>query len=121
MSEGQELSQEFIDSYTSVLIASWTSDEEKARLLADPAGYAAAKGLPVEPGAVVRIDDTPHDGLFTQQEVLTAWSGTPGEHVLLVPATPVVDLDELDEADLEAIAAGSVNVNVNVYAVVLAA
>jgi hypothetical protein len=116
------MSQEFITGYTSLLIAAWTNDDERARLLADPAGYAAAKGLPVEPGAVVRIDDTPHDGLFTQEEVLAAWSGTPGEHVILVPATPVVDLDELDEADLEAIAAGTapVNVNVNVYAVIAA-
>lgn len=113
----EELSQTFIDGYTSLLIASWTNDEERARLLADPAAYAASKGLPVEPGAVVRVDETAHDGLFTQEEVLAAWSGTPGVHILLVPATPVVDLDELDEADLEAIAAGTVNVNVNVYAV----
>jgi hypothetical protein len=118
VSESEELSQEFIDGYTSLLLSSWTNEDERARLLADPAAYAAAKGLPVEPGAVVRVDETPHDGLFTQLEVRTAWSGTPGEHVLLVPATPVVDLDELDEADLEAIAAGSVNVNVNVYVVI---
>jgi hypothetical protein len=116
----EELSQEFIDGYTSLLISSWTSEEERAQLLADPAAYAAGKGLPVEPGAVVRVDETAHDGLFTQEEVASAWSGTPGVHTLLVPATPLVDLDELDEADLEAIAAGSVNVNVNVYAVVAA-
>jgi hypothetical protein len=115
----QEMSPEFIGAYTSLLVAAWTDENERAQLLADPAGYAAAKGLPVEQGSVVRVDDTPHDGLFTQDEVLAAWSSTPGEHVLLVPATPVVDLDELDEADLEAIAAGTapVNVNVNVYAI----
>jgi hypothetical protein len=113
----EEMSQEFIDGYTSLLISSWTNEDERARLLADPAAYAAAKGLPVQPGAIVRVDDTPHDGLFTQEEVLTAWSGTPGIHTLLVPVTPVIDLDELDEAELEAIAAGTVNVNINVYVV----
>ena len=118
MSESEELSQEFIDELHQPAPVELDQRGRAARLLADPAAYAAAKGLPVEPGAVVRVDETPHDGLFTQLEVRTAWSGTPGEHVLLVPATPVVDLDELDEADLEAIAAGSVNVNVNVYVVI---
>jgi hypothetical protein len=113
----EELSQEFIDGYTSLLLSSWTNEDERARLLEDPAAYAVAKGLPVEAGAVVRVDETPHDGLFTQQEVAAAWSGTPGVHTLLVPATPVIDLDEIDEADLEAIAAGTVNVNVNVYVI----
>ncbi|MGH3263704.1 MAG: hypothetical protein ACRDNS_17125 [Trebonia sp.] len=116
----EEVNQEFIDSYTSLLIASWTKEEERARLLADPAAYAAMKGLPVGQGAIVRVDESAHDGLFTPQELMAAWSETPGTHVLLVPATPVIDLDELDEADLEAIAAGKLNVNVNVGAVAAA-
>src|SRR6185312_12082435 len=62
----EELSQEFIDGYTSLLLSSWTNEDERARLLEDPAAYAVAKGLPVEAGAVVRVDETPHDGLFTQ-------------------------------------------------------
>jgi hypothetical protein len=46
-------------------------------------------------------------------EVAAGWTATPGVHILYVPATPVIDLDELDEADLDAIAAGDTNNVVN--------
>jgi hypothetical protein len=99
---------QFVNAYTSLLIAAWTDEAVAEQLAADPTAYAIQRGLPVAEGAVVQVDDSPHDGLFTLEEVMTSWNATPGVHILHVPATPVIDLDELDEADLEAISAGAV-------------
>ena len=106
MSESQDLGISFIKNYSSLLTSVWTSEAEAAKLAADPAAYAKMKGLPVESGAEVRVDSTPHEGLFHQDEVIAAWTATPGVHTLLVPATPVVDLNELQDADLDAVTAG---------------
>jgi diadenosine tetraphosphate (Ap4A) HIT family hydrolase len=114
MSAPQELELSFINSYSALLIGVWTSEAEAAKLAEDPAAYARAKGLPVSPGAVVRVDRTPHEGLFHKDEVIAAWTATPGVHVLYVPDTPVVDLDELEDADLDAVAAGKLNININI-------
>lgn len=112
MPESQEFGEEFAGSYSAVLIAAWTNEAEAARLAADPTAFAKERGLPVAQGSVVRVDDTPHEGMFTLDEVVSGWTATPGVHVLYVPATPVIDLDELEEADLEAIAAGTNNNNI---------
>jgi hypothetical protein len=114
MSESQEFGPEFTNAYTSLLITVWTDEAAAAQLAADPTAYATEKGLPVAEGSIVRVDDSPHDGLFTLEEVTAGWTATPGVHILYVPATPVVDLNELDEADLDAIAAGDNSNNINV-------
>jgi hypothetical protein len=106
MSESEELGLSFVKNYSSLLTAVWTSEDEAAKLAADPSAYAKAKALPVEDGAEVRVDSTPHEGLFRQDEIIAAWTATPGVHTLLVPATPVVDLDELQDADLDMVTAG---------------
>ena len=106
MSESEELGISFIKNYSSLLTAVWTSESEAAKLAEDPAAYAREKGLPVEAGAIVRVDSTPHDGLFRKDEVIAGWTAAPGVHTLLVPATPVVDLNELQDADLDAVTAG---------------
>jgi hypothetical protein len=102
----EELGSAFIRNYSSLLTTVWTSEAEAAKLAEDPTAYASAKGLPVDAGAVVRIDTAPHEGLFHKDEVIADWTATPGVHILHVPATPVVDLDELKDADLEAVSAG---------------
>ena len=107
MSESEELGLSFIKNYSSLLTAVWTSESEAAKLAADPAAYAREKGLPVEAGAEVRVDSAQHEGLFRQDEVIAAWSATPGVHTLLVPATPVVDVDDLQDADLDMVTAGT--------------
>jgi hypothetical protein len=109
MSESEDLGLSFVMNYSKLLTGVWTSEEEAARLAADPAAYAREKGLPVEAGAEVRVDSTPHEGLFHKDEVVAAWTATPGVHTLLVPATPLIDLNELDEADLELVSAGDNN------------
>ena len=106
MSGTEELGFSFIKNYSSLLTTVWTREDEAAKLAEDPTAYAREKGLPVEAGAEVRVDSTPHEGLFHKDEVVTDWTATPGVHILHVPATPVVDLDELQDADLDAVTAG---------------
>jgi len=111
MAETGELQAAFIKNYSSLIVGLWTSEAETAKLAENPTAYAREKGLPVAPGAVVQVDSTPHDGLLRAEEVIRDWLATPGTHVLHAPATPLVDLDELADADLEAVAAGDNNVN----------
>jgi hypothetical protein len=103
MSEPEELGSTFIRNYSLLLAAVWGSEAEAAKLTADPTAYASSKGLPVDPGAVVRVDRTPHEGLFLKDEVIADWTASPGVHVLHAPAAPVVDLDDLDDADLDSV------------------
>jgi hypothetical protein len=106
MSEPAELGSVFIRNYSLLLAAVWGNEAEAARLTGDPTAYASSKGLPVDPGAVVRLDRTPHEGLFLREEVIADWTATPGVHILHAPATPVVDLGDLDDADLDSVSAG---------------
>src|SRR5690242_15071590 len=106
MSEPEELGSTFIRNYSLLLAAVWGSEAEAAKLIADPTAYASSKGLPVDPGAVVRVDRTPHEGLFLKDEVIADWTASPGVHLLHAPAAPVVDLDDLDDADLDSVNAG---------------
>jgi hypothetical protein len=117
MSESEELGTQFINDYSQLLITVWTDEAEAARLAADPTAYAREKGLPVAEGSVVRVDDSAHDGPFTQPEIVGGWTATPGVHVLYVPATPIVDVAELEDADLEAVSAGTDNNNIIVIPV----
>ena len=103
MSESEELGSTFIRNYSLLLAAIWGSEAEAAKLIADPTAYASLRGLPVDPGAVVRVDRTPHEGLFLKDEVITDWTASPGVHILHAPAAPVVDLEDLDDADLDAV------------------
>ena len=106
MSEPGELGSVFIRNYSLLLAAVWGNEAEAARLTGDPTAYASSKGLPVDPGAVVRVDRTPREGRFLRDEVIADWTATPGVHVLHAPAAPVVDLGDLDDADLDAVSAG---------------
>src|SRR5215469_6710051 len=109
MPEPQAMELSFINNYSALLIGLWTNEAEAAKLAEDPAQYARQKGLPVGPNAVVRVDTTPHDGLYTKEEVITDWFATPDVHVLHAPATPTVSIDELVDADLDAVSAACTN------------
>jgi hypothetical protein len=73
-----------------LLAAVWGNESEAAKLTGGPTAYASSKGLPVDPGAVVRVNRTPHEGLFLKDEVIADWTATPGVHILHAPAAPVV-------------------------------
>lgn len=102
---------EFDQKYSALLIAVWRDDAQLAELLADPTAYAVRAGLPVGPDATVTVDRTQPDGLLTRTEIVSAWNGTPGHHVLRVPEQPLGSLEELTDAELDAVAAGSNNIN----------
>ena|SRR5689334_15565290 len=106
MSEPEELGSKFIRNYSLLLAAVWGNEAEAAKLTGDPTAYASSKGLPVEPGAVVCVDRTPHEGLFLKDELIADWTATSGVHILHAPDTPVVGLDDLDDADLDSVSAG---------------
>ena len=76
-------------------------------LLADPTAYAISKGLPVASGATVQLDRSQPTGPFRQQEIVADWTADPASPVLHVPATPLVDFDELTDAELETVGAGN--------------
>ena len=103
---GNTLGGQFLRSYSTLLTTVWGSESELAHLMADPTGYARAKGLPVAPGATVRVDRTPHEGLLHKSEIVAAWTQTPGEHVLRVPPSAPIEISDLTDAELDTVAAG---------------
>ena len=106
MSEPEALGAVFIRNYSLLLAAVWGNEAEAARLTRDPTAYASSKGLPVDPGAVVRVDRTPREGLFLKDEVIADWTATSGVHILHVPDAPAVELEDLNDADLDSVSAG---------------
>jgi hypothetical protein len=110
MSDATDLDPRFIRDYSMLLASVWSSDEELAKLLADPTRYATDKGLPVAEGATVEVLRTPGDTMPRKDEVARSWTGTPGRHVLHLPETPPIDLGELTEAELDSVAAGDNNI-----------
>ena len=97
---------DFDRKYSALLVAVWRDDAELARLLADPTAYAVQAGLPVAEGATVTVDRTQPEGLMTRTEIAEAWS----RHVLRIPEQPLSSLEELTDAELDEVAAGS-NIN----------
>jgi hypothetical protein len=89
--------QEFIGSYVGLMHDVWRSKDEEARLLADPTAYAIAKGLPVDPGARVKIDRSQPGDLYLPDEIIRDWTAVPGEHVLHVPAEDLISDADLAE------------------------
>jgi hypothetical protein len=98
--------ESFFRAYSAVVLAAWRDDSAQAALLADPSGYTRRAGLPVDAGATVSIESGPAAGPLTKDGIVAAWTGSPGRHVLLLPAVPAVDLDELTDAQLNSVAAG---------------
>jgi hypothetical protein len=96
----------FLRRYSAVVLAVWRDDSERIDLMADPTGYAVRAGLPVAAGAAVSVDDRPIAGPLSSENIISAWAGEPGRHVLLLPPAPPVDAGELADDQLASIAAG---------------
>jgi len=103
---------DFLNKYTAMMVSVWKDENEKRKLLADPRRFAIDAGLPVAEGKAVRLERGQVDGLFTAEQLLADWNGA--EHVLHVPEAPLIDLSELDERELEAVAGGSSEAKVNI-------
>jgi hypothetical protein len=106
VSDESKYGKQFIDNYLQVLGAVWHTDGEEAKLLADPTAYAIEKGLPVTPGAVVKLDRSQPEGLFQTDEILRDWTAAPGEHILHIPVEELISETDLTEDELESVAGG---------------
>ncbi|GAA2514237.1 hypothetical protein GCM10010435_59720 [Winogradskya consettensis] len=110
---------EFTRKYVDLLVKVWRDDAEQAQLLADPTAYAIAAGLPVAPGDTVALDRSELEHLPTRADVLSQWNESASTHILIVPATPLIDTAELSEAELDlaaAVADNNVNVSLCIFA-----
>ena len=93
-------SKQFLRDYQSLILGVWQDTGEEAKLVSDPTGYAREHGLPVPAGATVTLDRTQPDGMLVGSQLVQQWESGP---VLHVPATPLINFDELTEDELEAV------------------
>ena len=114
VSESDKYGQEFLDNYLQAMGKAWRFPDEEAKLVADPTAYAKEKGLPVEPGAVVELDRTQPDGLYTIEQIVADWTANPGHPVLHVPAEELLAAGDLSDEALETVAGGVAKSNNNV-------
>jgi hypothetical protein len=111
--ESQERA-EFVNAYTRVLLAAWSSEEFASRLEADPRAGLAEHGIVVPADADINLVRTIPPGhhepsLDVQIDLWTSGIAT-GHYELHVPETPQVDTAELSESDLMGVAAGEVTI-----------
>jgi len=101
---------EFVNSYTRVLITAWSSEDFSNRLAQDPKGALTEAGLTIPANAQVEIirsvtESSPEASLDSQVQLWETGIAS-GRFVLYVPETPQIDMAELSEGDLDAVAAG---------------
>jgi hypothetical protein len=106
VSDDNKYGKQFLDNYLQAMGSAWRSEAEDARLVADPTAYAIAKGLPVAEGALVTLDRTQPDGLFTVETLIRDWLATPGHPILHVPGEELIAEADLTDAELETVAGG---------------
>ncbi len=94
--------KQFLKDYQALILGVWQNTGEEAKLVADPAGYAKLSGLPVEAGKTVVLDRSQPDGLLDGKQLIEAWNSGP-QHILHVPAAPLVNFDEVSEEELESV------------------
>jgi hypothetical protein len=94
--------KQFLRDYQSLLLRVWQDTGEEAKLVADPTSYARESGLPVAAGKTVVLDRSQPQGMLIGSKLIQAWNSD-GTHVLHVPATPLINFDELTEEELEAV------------------
>jgi len=109
---------EFLVKYTELMVSVWKDQDAERALTADPKQFAINAGLPVGAGDTVELDRTSNEGLFSKEQLLGDWNASATRHILHVPSEPLLDLSELDERELEAVAGGVSKVNIIVACVV---
>lgn len=100
----------FVDAYTRVLVAAWSSELYVRRLRTDPVDAVAEHGLEIPSGAtLVVLDDIPPDHDEPSLDVaVTSWvqGMRTGNYVLYVPSTPQMKTGSLTDDDLACVIAG---------------
>jgi hypothetical protein len=94
--------KQFLRDYQSLILGVWQDTGEEAKLVSDPTGYAKTHGLPVAAGKAVVLDRTQPEGMLVGSQLVAEWTNG-ASHVLHVPATPLINFDELSEEELEAV------------------
>ncbi len=107
MSSEEIYGTEFQTAYVGLMAGVWNSEKEEADLLSDPTAYAISKGLPVQPGATVKLDRSQPDGFLKSDDLVRDWTQTPGMHILHVPAEEIIKTGELTDSELETVGAGA--------------
>jgi hypothetical protein len=107
VSDDNKYGKQFLDNYLQAMGGAWRSEAEDAKLVSDPTAYAIENGLPVEEGAVVTLDRSQPDGLFTVDTLLRDWLATPGHPVLHIPSEELIAEADLTDAELETVAGGA--------------
>jgi len=101
---------QFVNSYTRALISAWSSEAFAARLDSDPKGALAEAGLEIPAdGDVVVVRTIPEgreEGNLDLQVNYWDIGKATGHYEIHIPETPQIDMAELNEGDLEAVAAG---------------
>jgi len=104
---------EFVNTYTRVLITAWSSEEYSAKLDNNPREALAEAGLEVPAGAkIVLVRNVPEghsDSNIDVQVSLYERGLQSGTFEFHIPETPQIDMAELNEGDLDSIAAGDIN------------
>jgi hypothetical protein len=101
---------EFVNTYTRVLITAWSSEDFSNRLAESPKIALAEVGLSVPAEADVEIIRTVTNGSpeATLDSQVSLWETgiATGHYELYVPDAPQIEMAELSEGDLDAVAAG---------------
>lgn len=98
---------EFLNAYYKLLVKAWNDPLEMARIQADPTAAARQAGLPVAPGAHVRLITSAGRGDIEDQITAFAKGTEDGEHVLYVAPQPLLDLAELTDDDISEVGGGN--------------
>ena len=102
---------EFVNAYTRALISAWSSEDFSHRLAQDPKAALTEVGLNIPAGAQVELirtipAETGAEADIDAQVALWETALSTGRYELHIPETPQVEMAELSEGDLDAVAAG---------------
>ena|ERR1051326_3202047 len=101
---------EFVQGYTRALVTAWSSEEYAGRLEREPVTALREVGLELPAKARVTLIRTVPEAnaeadLDKQVALFDEGLGS-GHFVFFVPRTPVIDMAELSEGELDGVAAG---------------
>ena len=101
---------DFVEAYTRVLIAAWSSELYVRRLRDDPVDAVAEHGLHIaEDATLVVLDEIPPEHDIPNLDVaVTGWEEgmATGQYLLYVPSTPQMKTGSLTDDDLASVIAG---------------
>jgi len=104
---------EFVNAYTRALITAWSSEDFSQRLAQDPKAALTEVGLNIPAGAQVELIRTipaeTGEASIDTQVALWEFGLSTGRYELHIPETPQIEMAELSEGDLDAVAAGLAN------------